>query len=84
MQGKQEQEMVKNEQSKIGSMDWDSDDAYRLAKIAMAEAESEDTEGKPNGLSGSSLIFLRTSFVGVPDFLLVLKITSTPSGILSE
>lgn len=26
----QEQEMVKNEQSKIGSMDWDSDDAYRL------------------------------------------------------
>lgn len=40
------QEMVKNEQSKIGSMDWDSDDAYRLAKIAMAEAESEDTEGK--------------------------------------
>jgi len=27
-------------------MDWDSDDAYRLAKIAMAEAESEDTEGK--------------------------------------
>ena len=42
----QEQEMVKKEQSKIGSMDWDSDDAYRLAKIAMAEAESEDTEGK--------------------------------------
>lgn len=40
------QEMVKNEQSKIGSMDWDSDDAYKLAKIAMAEAESEDTEGK--------------------------------------
>ena len=37
----QEQEMVKKEQSKIGSMDWDSDDAYRLAKIAMAEAESE-------------------------------------------
>lgn len=43
---RQEQEMVKKEQSKIGSMDWDSDDAYRLAKIAMAEAESEDTEGK--------------------------------------
>ena len=38
------QEMIKNEQSKIGSMD--SDDAYRLAKIAMAEAESEDTKGK--------------------------------------
>ena len=32
--------------SLTGSMDWDSDDAYRLAKIAMAEAESEDTEGK--------------------------------------
>lgn len=41
-----EQEKEKVEQSKIGSMDWDSDDAYRLAKIAMAEAESEDTEGK--------------------------------------
>lgn len=40
------QEMIKNEQSKIGSMDWDSDDAYMLAKIAMAEAESEDTKGK--------------------------------------
>ena len=41
-----EQEAEKIEQSKIGSMDWDSDDAYRLAKLAMAEAESEDTEGK--------------------------------------
>lgn len=30
----------------IGSLDWDADDSYRLAKIAMAEAESEDTEGK--------------------------------------
>lgn len=30
----------------IGSMDWDSDDAYLLAKIAMAEAESEGVEGK--------------------------------------
>lgn len=29
-----------------GSMDWDAEDAYMLAKIAMAEAESEDTEGK--------------------------------------
>lgn len=27
-------------------MDWDAEDAYMLAKIAMAEAESEDTEGK--------------------------------------
>lgn len=33
-------------QSHIGSMDWDAEDAYLLAKIAMAEAESEDTEGK--------------------------------------
>ena len=41
-----EQETEKIEQSKIGSMDWDSDDAYMLAKIAMAEAESEDTKGK--------------------------------------
>lgn len=32
--------------SKIASMDWDAEDAYLLAKIAMAEAESEDTEGK--------------------------------------
>lgn len=33
-------------QGMIGSMDWDSEDAYLLAKIAMAEAESEDVEGK--------------------------------------
>ena len=33
-------------QSKIYSMDWDSEDAYLLAKIAMAEAENQDTEGK--------------------------------------
>ena len=33
-------------QSLIGSMDWDAEDAYMLAKIAMAEAEGEDTEGK--------------------------------------
>lgn len=30
----------------IYSMDWDADDAYILAKMAMAEAEGEDTEGK--------------------------------------
>lgn len=28
------------------SMDWDADESYLLAKIAMAEAESESTEGK--------------------------------------
>lgn len=27
-------------------LDWDAEDAYLLAKIAMAEAEGEDTEGK--------------------------------------
>ena len=30
----------------IESMDWDADETYILAKIAMAEAEGEDTEGK--------------------------------------
>lgn len=34
------------EQSMIISMDWGAEDSYLLAKIAMAEAESEDTEGK--------------------------------------
>ena len=38
----------------------------------------------PNGLSGSSLIGFRTSILGVPFFLLVLNITSTPSGRSSE
>ena len=28
------------------SCDWDAEDSYLLAKIAMAEAEGEDTEGK--------------------------------------
>lgn len=28
------------------SYDWDADESYLLAKIAMAEAEGEDTEGK--------------------------------------
>lgn len=32
--------------TKIASMDWDADESYMLAKIAMAEAEGEDTEGK--------------------------------------
>lgn len=34
------------EQSMIMNMDWGAEDSYLLAKIAMAEAESEDTEGK--------------------------------------
>lgn len=33
-------------QSLIMSMDWDAEESYLLAKIAMAEAEGEDTEGK--------------------------------------
>lgn len=33
-------------QSLVASMDWDAEESYLLAKIAMAEAESEDTEGK--------------------------------------
>jgi len=32
--------------SLIQSRDWDTEDGYLLARIAMAEAESEDTEGK--------------------------------------
>lgn len=30
----------------IYSMDWSADESYLLAKLAMAEAEGEDTEGK--------------------------------------
>lgn len=30
----------------VMSGDWDADDSYLLAKLAMAEAEGEDTEGK--------------------------------------
>lgn len=41
-----EQETETVEQSKIRSMDWNSDAVYKLTKLAMAEAESEDTEGK--------------------------------------
>lgn len=33
-------------QSLVASRDWDAEEAYLLAKIAMAEAEGEDTEGK--------------------------------------
>lgn len=32
--------------SMIASRDWDADEGYLLAKIAMAEAEGEDVEGK--------------------------------------
>lgn len=33
-------------ESTIGNKDWSAEEAYMLAKIAMAEAEGEDTEGK--------------------------------------
>lgn len=41
-----EMDALEESQGMIWSMDWDSEDAYLLAKIAMAEAESEDVEGK--------------------------------------
>lgn len=36
----------KKEKSLVQSMDWDKEEGYLLAKIAMAEAEGEDVEGK--------------------------------------
>lgn len=42
----QETDAPEESQRMIWSMDWDSEDAYLLAKIAMAEAEGEDVEGK--------------------------------------
>ena len=35
-----------DDDSLIKSRDWDAEDSYLLAKIAMAEAEGEDVEGK--------------------------------------
>lgn len=40
------QEQTRPGESMIGSLDFDADEAYMLEKIAMAEAEGEDTEGK--------------------------------------
>lgn len=34
------------ETTPVRSTDWDTDESYLLARIAMAEAEGEDTEGK--------------------------------------
>lgn len=42
----QETDAPEESQGMIGGVDWDSEDAYLLAKIAMAEAEGEDVEGK--------------------------------------
>lgn len=40
------EELETSYQSVICSYDWDAEDAYMLTKIAMAEAEGEDTKGK--------------------------------------
>lgn len=50
-EAEKEAQMIRDyqEQTRTGlihSMDFDANDAYLLEKIAMAEAESEDTEGK--------------------------------------
>ena len=42
----QETDAPEESQGMIWSMDWNSEDVYLLAKIAMAEAEGEDVEGK--------------------------------------
>lgn len=39
-------EEPEKEESQIQSMDWDGEESYLLAKIAMAEAEGESIEGK--------------------------------------
>lgn len=41
-----EEPIIYNDDSLIKSRDWDAEDSYLLAKIAMAEAEGEDVEGK--------------------------------------
>lgn len=41
-----EEPITHNDDSLIKSRDWDAEDSYLLAKIAMAEAEGEDVEGK--------------------------------------
>lgn len=41
-----EEPIIHNDDNLIKSRDWDADDSYLLAKIAMAEAEGEDVEGK--------------------------------------
>ena len=42
----QERQASESSQTLIHSTDWDAEESYMLAKIAMAEAEGEDTEGK--------------------------------------
>lgn len=45
-EGVQETDASEGSRGIARSMDWDSEDAYLLAKIAMAEAEGEDVQGK--------------------------------------
>lgn len=45
-EGVQETDVSEGNQGFARGMDWDSEDAYLLAKIAMAEAEGEDVQGK--------------------------------------
>lgn len=42
----EQQEAPAVSQTAIASMDWDADESEMLARIAMAEAEGEDVEGK--------------------------------------
>ena len=46
VQTQQEAAAETTSQTLIGSRDWDAEESYMLGKIAMAEAEGEDTEGK--------------------------------------
>lgn len=41
-----EQDQTQESKSMVKSRDWDYEESYLLAKIAMAEAEGEDVEGK--------------------------------------
>lgn len=45
-QARAEESTERPQESLIKSKDWDANESYMLAKIAMAEAEGEDTEGK--------------------------------------
>lgn len=64
----QEQEMVKNEQSKIGSMDWDSDDAYATMSTMCLQAK----DGQLNfvGLDGHVLAWDKIDYDGEFELLI--------------
>ena len=44
--GNARSEMSETKLTEIRSLDWSADESYMMAKMAMAEAEGEDTEGK--------------------------------------